>query len=84
MTKPNKSPKTPEASGKKEETVQEAVIHQFDPKKLRGSDGIWKYIADPELVSRETFYQQKAKDYGIKANDVVIVSLDGNVKTLGI
>lgn len=69
----------------KTEAAKAAGPYQFNPKKLAGvGTGVWKYIEDAELVSRETFQQQKAKDYGIKANDVVFVSLDGVVEILGV
>lgn len=59
--------------------------YQFDCKKLYGAGaGLWKYAEDPKLVSRETFQQLKAKDYGIKANDVIFVSLNGEVEVIGV
>ena len=58
----------------------------FDPKKLTAGSGtgFWKYNEDPKLVDRSTFQQQRARDFGIKANDIVIVVMDGKVETIGV
>lgn len=59
--------------------------YQFNPKKLMGvGHGVWKYSDDTELVTRETFHQSKAKDYGIKKDDVVFVSYNGVVEIIGV
>lgn len=79
-----------EAAEKKEaektESASEVVEHQFNPKKLSpgNGSGFWKYNEDASLVTRETFRQQRARDFGIKENDVVFVSLNGNVEILGV
>lgn len=63
---------------------KEPVI--FDPKKLTAGSGtgFWKYNEDPKLVDRSTFQQQRAKDFGIKPNDIVLVVMDGKVETIGV
>lgn len=62
-----------------------ADVHQFNPKKLVGVGcGVWKYSDDPAKVTRETFQQARAQDFGIRKNDVVFVSLDGVVEIIGV
>lgn len=83
-----KEAEAPQAEAKAEtKTVEKAVemIKEFNPKKLRsmGSGG-WIYAEDPEKVERDLFHHPKAKDYGLKENDVVFVVNNGIVKTIGV
>lgn len=80
-----KAAKKAEADAAKEAAKAAKTVVEFDPKKLQGvGHGVWKYSDEISKVSRETFQCLRAKDFGIKPNDVVFVSFNGEVEILGV
>lgn len=80
-----KAAKKAEADAAKAAKAEAKAVNEFDPKKLMGvGPGVWKYSDEIEKVTRETFHCSRAKDYGIKKNDVVFVSFDGEVEIVGV